>query len=51
MFEVVFTGLACLFDELGECQPVRQPGQAVAQHFGAQSPFGLHLHRAVDQAE
>ena len=51
MLEVARDLLAGLLDRFGEGEPVGQPGQAVAQHFGAQRPLGLHLDGAVDDAQ
>ena len=52
IFAVTGAGRSPLtLDRLGERQAVGQPGQAVAQHFGAQRPLRLDLDRPVDQAD
>ena len=44
----IFPGL---FDRFAEGEPVRQAGQAVAQHLGAKGAFRLDLDGTVDDAE
>ena len=51
VLEVARDLVAGLLDGFGEGQPVGQPGQAVAQHLGAQRALGLHLDGPVDDAE
>ncbi len=38
------------FDFLGECQAIGKPGEAVAEHFGAQRSLRLDLDGPVDEA-
>jgi len=51
MFEVASDVRAGCLDGLGESEPVGKAGQAVAKHFCAQRPLGLHFHGPVDDAQ